>query len=79
MVFGGPVELTFHNQRNSAHRHFVVGVGMKLKLPSGDVSPSNGPADMLVIGVISRAVVKVGGVTKVFITQRGSVPSDFSV
>lgn len=74
---GPPVERAFHNKRWNTHRHFAVGIGVKV---TATVSvPTLGPVGLPLVGVISRAVVHVGSQNKTFITQKGSVPSNFPV
>lgn len=74
---GPPVEAAFHNTRNNVHKHFAIGIGGKVTF--NGVLPSMGPVSLPIIGVISKAEVVVRGEPRTFVTQKGSVPSNFPV
>ncbi|AUX40473.1 uncharacterized protein SOCE26_018740 [Sorangium cellulosum] len=78
LVATGPA--SFHNKRNNVHKHFAFGIGVKVKFDgTPTVGPVQGPVSMPLIGVISRAVVQIGGEAREFITQKGTVPDNFQL
>jgi hypothetical protein len=63
------------NEPDCTLKHYAFGVGVQIKFPGGDASPT-GVSDLLPLdGVISRATVAVKGRTLRFETAAGSHPS----